>query len=415
MPPEQPTTTTASSAQASQGGGVDRQGVAASETPAAILLVDDRPANLLAYEAVLASLGHRLVRAGSGAEALTHLLREDFALVLLDVHMPDMDGFQTASLLQAHASVGRVPIIFVTASSRDVEQVVKGYSSGAVDFLYKPIEPDVLRSKARVFVELFQKTEQIKRQSALLLAHARERHALAAAQEAVRLRDDFLSIASHELNTPLTPIKLQLAMLRRDIDSAGCAKRIDGIEKEVNRFAELVARLLDVSRIAAGKLTLEPERVDLAVLLRSAVARAEPEAAKVGCALGLVEESPSAVGWFDPLRIEGVFSNLLSNALKYGNGHPIEVVLRAQDGVAHVRVRDGGIGIAPPWQARIFERFERVPSDGGSGGFGLGLWIARQVVEASGGRIGVESALGDGSTFSVELPLGEEAESWQQR
>jgi signal transduction histidine kinase len=384
--------------------GVDPEHGEAPEVEASILIVDDRPANLLAYEAVLAPLGYHLIKASSGREALERLAEGEFALVLLDVQMPELDGFETASLIQARPPAKRVPIIFVTATSRDLSQIFQGYSSGAVDFLYKPIDPEILRCKARIFVELFRKAERLKRQEALLREHARERVALAAAREAVRLRDDFLSIASHELNTPLTPIKLQLAMLRRETSAAPLQARIDDVEKQVDRFADLVTRLLDVSRIAAGRLTLEPEVVNLGRLLRDVVERNDAEATANGCALHL-DLQDTAEGLFDRLRIGEAISNLVSNAVKYGKGHPVDLSLRVEGGIANIRVRDHGIGIEPSWHARIFERFARVSPARHSGGFGLGLWIVRQVVEASGGTVDVESRLGAGSTFRIALPL----------
>jgi PAS domain S-box-containing protein len=512
-----------------------------------ILIVDDHPANLLAFEAVLGPLGHRIVKAASGHEALKQLRTGHFALILLDVQMPGLDGFETAALIQARSKTGRIPIILITAANQDVGQVVKGYSHGAVDYLLKPVDPDILRSKVAVFVELFQKGELIKAQEALLrerererleregarslaeseeryrslvlaTAHivwtadrrgriavaspswmvftgqsveehqglgwlqavhpddrdeatrrwlhsvenhepydieyrlrrqggayafmsvravpvfdrdgsvrewigasaditdrktaeqereqlyARERQAREAAQEAVHVRDDFLSVASHELNTPLTPLKLQLGMLRRDNDPARLASRLDTIERQVDRFGELVARLLDVSRIAAGRLALEPEALNLKAVMRDVATRFAPEAAAHGCELRFRAQD-GVIGWFDRVRMDQVLANLVSNAVKYGQGNPIEMSLDASEGVAHIRVRDQGIGIEPHLQVRIFERFERAVSARHYGGFGLGLWIVRQIVEASGGRIAVESKPGEGSTFSVDLPL----------
>jgi len=512
-----------------------------------ILIVDDHPANLLAFEAVLGPLGHHIVTASSGQEALKQLRSGDFALVLLDVQMPGLDGFETASLIQAHSPTGRIPIIFITAASQDIEQVMKGYSHGAVDYLLKPVDPDILRSKVAVFVELFEKGELIKAQEALLrqrererleregartlaeseeryrslvlatahivwtadrqghvmvnspswmaftgqsaeehrglgwleavhpddrdeakrrwvecvkshepygieyrlrrqggahafmsvravpvfdrdgtvrewigastditdrktaerereLLYARERHAREAAQEAVQVRDDFLSVASHELNTPLTPLKLQLGLLRRETDPARIASRLDTIERQIDRFGELVTRLLDVSRIAAGRLALEPEALNLTAAMRDIAARFAPEAAANGCELRLSVED-GIVGWFDRVRMDQVLANLVSNAMKYGQGGPVDLCLEVSDGLVHIRVRDHGIGIEPQLQARIFERFERAASVRHYGGFGLGLWIVRQIVEASGGHIVVESTPGKGATFSVDLPL----------
>ena len=223
-------------------------------------------------------------------------------------------------------------------------------------------------------------------------------------QDAIHLRDDFLSIASHELNTPLTPLKMQIGMLRRGMTSSENVAKLAVADRQIDRMTKLVSRLLDVSRIVGGRLSLEPESVNLAGILHDVVGQFREEAQKHGSELHLSVEG-DAVGSFDRVRVEQVVVNLVTNAIKYGGAKPIELDLRVIDGVARIAVRDHGIGIEPIMQKRIFERFERAVSARHYGGFGLGLWIARQIVEASGGRIGVESSLGAGSTFTVDLPL----------
>jgi PAS domain S-box-containing protein len=519
------------------------RGKVASPSGPAILVVDDHPANRLALQAVLAPLGHRIVQASSGQEALDHVVEDHFALVLLDVQMPGLDGLETASRIQADPRSTGVPIIFVTAINRDLAHILKGYSHGAVDYLLKPIDPEVLRSKASAFVELYQKgareasrrddehkrtnewnarllAESELRYRSLVLAtssivwtadtsgsfvedspswmaftgqgpeehrglgwlsaihpedreaaertwrhavasiepyaaegrlrrsdgtfafvsthavpifnpdgsvrewigavtditarkaaeHERERvyelerQAHAMAEQAVRIRDDFFAMASHELNTPLAPLKLQVDMMRLETDLAGVHARAATMARQIDRFGALVTRLLDVTRMTGGRLLLEPEPFDLAALVRDVVARFQPEAEASGCALE-GEAPPSVIANLDRLRIEQVLTNLLTNALKFGQGRPVDVVLEQRDGQANLRVTDHGIGIAPRSHARIFEQFERATGAGSHKGFGLGLWIVRQIVEASGGRVTVDSQIGEGSTFVVELPL----------
>jgi PAS domain S-box-containing protein len=230
-------------------------------------------------------------------------------------------------------------------------------------------------------------------------------------QKALQIRDDFLSVASHELKTPLTSLQLQLQLLWRSLpetDAHGqphpARKRIEATRRPAERLHQLVNNLLDVSRIRAGRLALEHETVDFAALLQDVVARAEADAAGAGCQLVLRAESP-VVGRWDRLRLEQVVTNLLSNALKYGAAHPVELSVLQDGSTARLTVKDHGIGIAPESQARIFQRFERAVSERHYGGFGLGLWIVRQIVESLGGEIRVESLPGQGATFTVSLPL----------
>jgi signal transduction histidine kinase len=228
------------------------------------------------------------------------------------------------------------------------------------------------------------------------------------AQEAVDARDEFLSVASHELRTPLSSLALQSESLRisaHRLQDEGLAARAELLRRNVDRLAWLVATLLDISRITAGRLEVELEDVDLAQLARDVVQRFEEEARRASC--HLVVDAPAPVlGRWDRLRLDQVITNLLSNAIKYGPGEPVEVKVAAGQGRAVLAVRDHGIGIASIDQPRIFERFERAAPKTAKrdyGGFGLGLWIVRRVVEALGGTVRVESTLGEGSTFIVEL------------
>jgi len=240
----------------------------------------------------------------------------------------------------------------------------------------------------------------------------REVEALASdLQKALQIRDDFLSVASHELKTPLTSLQLQLQLLWRSLPETGpdgqphpARKRIEATRRPAERLHQLVNNLLDVSRIRAGRLALEHETVDFSALLQDVVTRSEADAAGAGCTLILHADSP-VIGRWDRLRLEQVVTNLLSNAIKYGANHPVEMTV-VQDGeIALLTVRDHGIGIAPENQARIFQRFERAVSERHYGGFGLGLWIVKQIVESLGGDIRVESQPGKGATFTVALPL----------
>lgn len=230
------------------------------------------------------------------------------------------------------------------------------------------------------------------------------------AQQAIRIRDDFLSIASHELKTPLTTLKLQLQRMSRLLGSAGPELQplVGTVVRQTNRLHSLIDNLLDISRITSHSLALEFETVDLAAVVRDAVERVREDCARAGTEVVLSVKG-DLTGIWDRIRVEQVVGNLLSNAIKYGSGRPVEISVEGEGDQARFSVTDHGIGISDEDQARIFERFERAVASRHYGGFGLGLWIVRQVVEALGGRISVRSRAGEGSTFTVELPRIREA------
>lgn len=229
------------------------------------------------------------------------------------------------------------------------------------------------------------------------------------AQIAIGVRDEFLSIASHELRTPLTPLHLELDLIKKTLRKAGSAgeqlrARLDGASRAANRLTRLVDALLDVSRISTGQMVLEREEIDLSSLVRETAARFSLEAGQAGGTL-LVHAAAPVVGFWDRLRIEQAVANLIANAIKYGEGKPVEVRVEAVERTARIAVRDRGMGIGPEDVKRVFGRFERAVSARHFGGLGLGLFIARQVVEAHGGEIIVESEKGAGSTFTIVLPV----------
>jgi signal transduction histidine kinase len=237
----------------------------------------------------------------------------------------------------------------------------------------------------------------------------REHAARTAAEEAVRIRDDFVAVAGHELRTPLAALLMQIQSVQRSQRAAlppYAHERLDKAVRSVLRLSELINQLLDVSRITSGRLHLEPEVFDLAEMLREVVARFREGGGSSGAKSPISLRTDGNVeGLWDRVRIEQVLTNLLSNALKYGQGKPVELELAIEGGCAVVRVSDHGIGIDRAHHERIFLRFERAVAARHYGGFGLGLWITRQIVEASGGTIAVDSEPNRGSTFVVRLPL----------
>jgi signal transduction histidine kinase len=282
------------------------------------------------------------------------------------------------------------------------------YALGITSFTHDVDWPDVLVPRVKILAEMF----------AHAYEHARAERELKqqclAAQQAIRVRDDFLSVASHELRTPCTSLKLAVQALSRD--RAGrqelappVARRFfDTIEQQVSNLNVLVDRLLDVSLIAGGQLQLERSRVDLGDVARAAVARLQELLRASGSAL-IVDAPEPVVGSWDRVRIEEAATNLVANAIKFGAGAPIEVMVGAEGDAATLIVRDHGIGIPLVEQARIFERFERAVSSANFGGFGLGLYITNAIVNAHGGSIALTSHPGEGSTFVVRLPLASES------
>jgi signal transduction histidine kinase len=233
-----------------------------------------------------------------------------------------------------------------------------------------------------------------------------------AEQEAVRRRDDFLSIAAHELKTPLTSLQLHIqglqsqvrASTQKPLSPEKLTAKLESAYSQTQRLGRLVNDLLDISRIAQGQLHIKLEDVDLVALVRGQLERSREALTRAECPAQLHATAPAMVGRWDAMRLEQVVGNLLANAMKYGAGKPIDLSLEDRDGLVRLKVRDCGIGIAEEDRERIFERFERAVSVRHYGGFGLGLWIVREIVQALGGTIAVESTPGQGSTFTVSLP-----------
>lgn len=378
-----------------------------------ILAVDDLESNLLALQAALDDPGYELRCVQSGLDAIVAAAEEDFALILLDVQMPGMDGFETAKRLRNHPRSRHTPIIFLTAIHRDDHFVEKGYFEGAVDYLFKPLNTNILRSKVAVFVDLFRKTQEIARQAEREKEHALRELENRMLKNAVDVRDEFLSVTSHELKTPLTPLLLQIQRFRELIEDGQIRTlpndkllKMSGITlAQVRRLSRLVDDLLDLTRIIEGKLSLQPSEFGLSELVKRILDEFEHEIAKAGCRLALtLETAQESEGYWDLPRLEQVVINLLVNALKYGGGKEISVRVSSDSGDTVLEFTDQGIGISREDQARIFERFERAVSNGHYAGLGLGLFISKNIVDAHRGEISVESDLGKGSTFRVRLP-----------
>lgn len=373
-----------------------------AEKPINVLLVDDLEENLLALEALLKRDGVVCLKARSGDEALELLLVHDFALALLDVQMPGMDGFQLAEFMRGHSGARHIPIIFVTAGTADARRRFRGYEAGAVDFIQKPIEPDILRSKVDVFVDLYVQRLQI-------LAQRDELEAYAEALRAVdRRRNNFIAVLGHELRNPVMALRAGLELLKRQQDADRSASLRQRMEVQVHHLTRLVEDLLDVARIDQGKISLQVERVELRDILTSAIDTSTPKIEAGGHALTLDLPDRPVLLEADFTRVAQVVSNLLTNAAKYTPPQGRIHLSAAQvANMVEIHVTDNGVGVPEKMQSRIFDLFTQAsgPDARSRDGLGIGLALVKQLVELHGGAISLESTgPGSGSRFTVKLP-----------
>ncbi|RYX88428.1 MAG: hybrid sensor histidine kinase/response regulator [Comamonadaceae bacterium] len=370
-----------------------------NSAPARILIVDDLPENLLALDALIRGDDRTIMQASSGEQALALLLENEFALAILDVQMPGMNGFELAEFMRGTDKTRGIPIIFVSAAGKEQNYAFKGYESGAVDFLHKPLDAHAVKSKVNVFVDLHH-------QRGALLATRQE------LERAVKMRDDFMSMVSHELRTPLNTLFLQTQIRKMNLEKGNptalspdqLRQAVERDQRQIQNMVKLIDDMLDVSRLRRGALAIWPKPTDLALLVRRVVDGFAEQAASAGCEISL-KAPPALSGVWDEFRIEQVVANLLTNATRYGAGKSIDVVVEAVHGGARLTVRDYGRGVAPEDSERIFGQFERAVEKDQVPGLGLGLYITRQILAAHGGTITVNSALGQGATFVVTLPL----------
>ena len=420
-----------------------------------ILLVDDQPARLLSYETILGVLGHNLVTAHSGIAALEKLMGEDdFAVVLLDVSMPGMDGFETAAMIHDHPRYESTPIIFVTGVHDSDLDRLQGYKLGAVDYVSIPVVPEILRGKVSVLVELYLQrraledlnrslehanTELAKAHHTLQAEKNRELEALnsdlqqANAElarynnalqaeigerkrieqvltEADRQKDEFLAILAHELRNPLAPIRSAVEIMSRaSFDNPQLSWTRDVIGRQVQHMSRLVDDLLDISRITRGTINLVREQVSVGAILNRAVEAVAPAIAEHRHQLVVNCDDETLTVEGDLTRLVQVVGNLLNNAARYTNdGGCITITTAALGEMLEIRVADTGVGIPAESIPRLFHLFSRLPTSmqRASGGLGIGLALARRIVLMHGGDVAVHSAGVDrGSEFIVRLPL----------
>ncbi len=396
-------------------------GPAVATERASVLVVDDTPANLVALGAVLQPLDVHVVEARSGPEAIERASQEPFAVVLLDVQMPGMDGFEVARRLRSTQWGAEVPIIFLTAIHREEQYARKGYATGAADYITKPFEPEVLRARVRAFVDLFHQRERLRLQQVgertrerdealerLAALLESERTARRDAEIANRAKDEFLATVSHELRTPLNAILGWAGIARRHSSSPEAERALSTIERNARSQMRIIEDVLDVGRMVQGKLRLEIADTRVADAIEGALLAVRPEAASKGVTLDVTLGPALGTIAADPERLQQIVWNVLSNAIKFTprGGHVEVGAVRTEAGVS-IRVHDDGQGIRREFLPHIFEPFRQADSSTARrhGGLGLGLAIVHQLVQAHGGTVEVESeGEGKGSTFTIVMP-----------
>lgn len=382
--------------------------------PASILVVDDTPAKLESIAAVISGMGLEVTKAASGRDALRHLLKRDFAVILLDVKMPTMDGFETAALIHGRPRSSHTPIIFITAEADSDSERFRGYTSGAVDYIFSPILPEVLIAKVSVFVNLFYlqrklklQTEELQQRSAEITRQNIE------LERASKAKTEFLANISHELRTPLNAIigftGTMLMKLAGPLTPQQ-EKQLNIIKTSARHLLSLINDLLDVAKIEAGRIELDLEPVDCSSVLQELTEAMRTMAAVKGLTFSVEEINPGACLRTDRRILVQILINLINNAIKFTAEGGIFISLKQRDenGVllTEISVRDTGIGIKLEDQDRIFGAFIQADTTTTRRfeGTGLGLHLSRKLADMIGGCITLQSEYGKGSTFSLVLP-----------
>jgi len=399
------------------------------EDPINILILDDEPKNLTVLETILSDRGYRLVRSETADQALLALVGTEFALLILDISMPGMNGFELARMIKERKKTAHVPIIFLTAYYNDDHHVLEGYGTGAVDYLHKPVNPLILRSKVAVFVDLYRKNREIESANRALFAEVSERRRVEerlrelndhleqrvserteALKESDRRKDEFLATLAHELRNPLAPVRNAVQVLHLKSPSTPelkFAKEV--IERQMRSLTQLIDGLMDLSRINRGRIELKKGKIELAQVFQEAIEASRPLVEDKGHELVVKVSAEPILLNGDLTRLAQVFLNLLNNAAKFtGTGGRIELSAQRHGREVVVSVKDNGIGISTAHQQSVFQMFSQVEGalSGSQGGLGIGLSLVKQFVELHGGRVEVKSAGSNmGSEFLVRLPV----------
>ena len=372
-----------------------------------ILIVDDAPENIISLKKVLEKNGFEVDTASSGDEALKKILKKSYVLIILDVQMPGMDGFEVAEAISGYSKAKETAIIFLSAASANVNLITRGYISGGLDYISKPVDMNILLLKVKTFYRIYEQSRALNEMQKKLLEEIEFR------KEAERKKDEFISIASHELKTPMTSIKGYIQLLERSVDKNDTQTvkvRLHKVQNQVEKLNLLVADLLDISKIESGKLKFNRKYFNFNKILDHIIEimqQANPH-------VKFIRKGEIHTEIFgDEMRIEQVIINYITNAIKYApESNEVHITSELRGDEIYFSVRDFGIGIAKDHQLRIFDKFYRVEETSERfQGLGIGLYICQEIIERHQGSIGINSEPGEGSEFYFNIPLHPETDA----
>ena len=372
-----------------------------------ILIVDDTPENLISLKKVLEKHNFEVDTASSGEEALKKVLKNEYVLIILDVQMPGMDGFEVAEAISGYSKAKETAIIFLSAANTETKFITKGYSSGGLDYITKPVDMDILLLKVKTFYRIYEQSRKLIEIQKALLDEIEFR------KQAERKKDEFISIASHELKTPLTSVKGYVQLLERSIEKGDVPtlkKHLAKAQVQLEKLNELITDLLDISKIESGKLKFNKQPFIIDDMLDSVIEiihQSNPEFKLLKT--GSVKREICG----DEMRIEQVVINFLTNAIKYSPGtSEVHITVEDRGETVYVGVRDFGIGINEELQKNVFEKFYRVEETAiHFQGLGIGLYISAEIIRRHGGEVGVKSIPGEGSEFYFSIPFNATSET----
>jgi two-component system sensor histidine kinase/response regulator len=369
-----------------------------------ILIVDDRPENLISLQKVLQAHSFEVDTASSGEEALKKVLKNNYVLIILDVQMPDMDGFEVAETISGFSKAKDTAIIFLSAVNTELKFITKGYLSGGLDYITKPVDINVLLLKIKTFYRIYEQNRKLNEVQEKLLEEIEFR------KQAEHKKDEFISIASHELKTPLTSVKGYIQLLQRSLNRDDKTMALNHLEKastQLEKLNELIVDLLDISKIESGKMKFNMKNFYADNMVNNAIEMLQQSNPDFKISkLGKTDE----MIFGDEMRLEQVVINFITNAIKYAPGtNQVNVTTNIKDEKLYLAVKDFGIGISKEQQDKIFDKFYRVEDNSNRfNGLGIGLYICSEIINRHGGTIGVKSVPDEGSEFYFIIPTTEE-------